>query len=115
MSADLLRGETVTVPSHDMELRDGGDRVVVRWRLRGGRVRARSLWRVATDDRVAVLVALDAWAVSQRSVPVPELSVTLDDVPDGILLALRGAGFTPAERAPEEIDGERRSLAGYSE
>jgi len=115
MSADLYRGETVTVPSHDLQLRDGGDRVVIRWRLRGGRVRVRSLWRVATDDRVAVLTALDAWSVSQRAVPTPDLSVTLDNVPDGILLALRGAGFTPAERAPEEINGERRSLAGYSE
>lgn len=110
VSADLLRGETVSVPSHDLQLRDGGERVVVRWRRRGGRVRFRSLWRVATDDRICVLAALNAWSVSQRSVPVPELDVTLDDVPDGILLALRGAGFTPAETAPEDIDDERREF-----
>jgi hypothetical protein len=51
---------------------------------------------VATDDDVAELVSLDCWAVSQRPVAVPDWCDSLHHIPDGLLLALEGAGYTPA-------------------
>jgi len=91
-------GDSVSIPSHDLTVRDGGDRVRLEWWHRKG-VRARALFRVATDDGVAVLVGLDCWAVSQRPVAVPDWCESLDHIPDGLLLAMRGAGFTAAEGA----------------
>lgn len=98
MSADvqLGDGDTLSTPSHDLTVHD--DRVRLEWWHRES-VRARALFRVATADGVAVLSALDCWAVSQRPVAVPEWCESLDHIPDGLLFAMRGAGFTPAEDA----------------
>lgn len=93
-------GESVYIPSHDLAVRDGGDRVRLGW-WHNNDVRARALFRVATDDRVAVLTSLGAWAVSQTPVAVPDWCESLDHIPDGLLLAMRGAGFTPAEEQAE--------------
>jgi len=90
-------GESVSIPSHDLTVRDGGDRLRLEWWGANGTVRYRALFRVTTDDQVAVLTALDAWAVSGRSVAVPELCDSLDHVPDGLLWSMRGSGYTPAE------------------
>jgi hypothetical protein len=46
---------------------------------------------------VAELVSLDCWAVSQRAVAAPEWCESLDHIPEGLLFALEGAGYTPAE------------------
>jgi hypothetical protein len=89
-------GETVAVPSHDLTVRDGGQRLRLEW-WHSSDVRARALFRVATDDDVVELVSLDCWPVSQRPVAVPSWCNSLDHIDDGLLLALRGAGYTPAE------------------
>jgi len=98
---ELDDGDTVLIPSHNLAVRDGGDRVRLAW-WHTNDVRARALFRVATDDGVAVLTALGAWAVSQRPVAVPDWCESLDHIPDGLLLAMRGAGYTPAEGQVEE-------------
>jgi len=103
-------GETVAVPSHDLTVRDGGQRVRLEWRERGGDVRARALFRVATNDDVAVLVSLDCWSVSQRPVAVPDWCNSLHHIPDGLLLVLRGAGYTPAEEQQERRGTEHPSI-----
>lgn len=101
MSAEsqLADDGRVSIPSHDLRVRDGGQRVRLEWWHDDG-VRARALFDIVTSDDVAVLVSLDAWPVSQRSVVVPDWCPSLDHLPDGLLLALRGAGYTPAEEWP---------------
>ena len=98
---ELDDGDAVSIPSHDLAVRDGGDRVQLAW-WHTNDVRARALFRVATDDGVAVLTALGAWAVSQRPVAVPDWCESLDHIPDGLLLVMRGAGYTPAVVQHEE-------------
>lgn len=98
----LDEGETVAIPSHDLEVSDDGERVILKWwpSRYDGRVRARALFRVLTDDRMAVLTSLGCWPVSQRPVAVPDWCESLDHIPDGLLLAMRGAGYTPTEEVP---------------
>lgn len=98
VSADggLLEGETITVPEHEIEVRGGGERVRLRW-WHYNRVRARALFHVGTDDDVIVLAALSAWPISQQPADAPDWDVSLDNIPDGLRLALRGAGYTLAE------------------
>lgn len=97
----LDEGEPLHVPDHELELR-GDDRLRLRWWHSQG-VRARALFRVVTDDEVAVITALGAWSVSQRSRSAPSWDVGLEPIPDGLLATLRGAGFTPAEEG--DFDG----------
>lgn len=113
MSADvhLEAGEELSIPEHELTVRDGGDRIRLDWD-HSRSVRARALFRVVTDDRVAVLIALDTWAVSQRPVAVPEWCESLDHIPEGLLLAIRGAGYTPAEEQGEDSRGEVAGLIG---
>jgi hypothetical protein len=94
-------GDKITVPSHDLQVTDDGQRVRLEWWHSDG-VRARALFNIATADDMAVLVSLDAWPVSQRSVVVPDWCDSLDHIPDGLLATLSGAGYTPAERQLEE-------------
>jgi len=94
----LVDGESLTVPEHEIEVRDGGERVRLRW-WHHNRVRARALFRVVTDDDVITLTALSAWPLSQRPQDAPDWDVSLDNIPDGLKLALRGAGYTLAEEA----------------
>lgn len=96
VDGQLDDGDTLSVPSHDLTVRDNGQRVRLEW-WHNSDVRARALFRVATADSVAVLVSLDCWAVSQRAVAVPDWCDSLDHVPEGLLFALEGAGYTPAE------------------
>lgn len=99
MSAELQLndGDALSVPSHDLTVRDGGDRVRLQWWAANGTVRCRALFRVTTEGQVAILTALDCWPVSQRAVAAPDRGVTLDNIPEGLLLAIRGAGYTPTE------------------
>lgn len=99
--AQLEDGDSLTVPSHDLRVTDDGQRVRLEWWHNEG-VRARALFDVATADDMALLVSLDAWPVSQRPVAVPDWCDGLDHIPDGLLLAMRGAGYVPAERQVEE-------------
>ena len=92
----LVGGEKVTVPEHEIELRDGGERVRLKW-WHHNRVRARALFRLVTDDGVITLTALSAWPISQQPVDAPDWDVELDNIPEGLRLALRGAGYTLAE------------------
>lgn len=95
-SPPVDNGDCLSIPSHDLLVTDDGQRVRLEWWHTDG-VRARALFDIATADDMAVLVSLDTWAVSQRPVVVPDWGDRLAHVPDGLLLAMRGAGFTPAE------------------
>ena len=95
-TAGLDHGQSVDVPTHSLTVRDGGERVRLEWW--DGDVHARALFRVATGDGMAVLVSASAWRVSQRD---RSRSLGWDDsldvIPPGLLLVLRGAGYTPTE------------------
>jgi hypothetical protein len=111
VSADvqLDDGDSLSIPGHELTVRDGGQRVRLEWRPQegDGRLKARALFRVVTDDNLAVLVSLDCWAVSQRPVAVPDWCDSLHHIPDGLLLVMDGAGYTPAAAVNESPAQER--------
>ena len=89
-------GDSVSIPSHELTVRGRGERLRLEWW--NDDVHCRALFQIATDDGLAVLVSLGAWRVSQRGETGPlDWEDSLDRIPDGLLLAVRGAGYTPAE------------------
>jgi len=105
-SRQLDGGESLSVPSHELEVRDSGQRIRLEW-WHSNDIRARALFRVATSDDVVELVSLDCWPVSQRALAVPDWCNSLDHIPDGLLFVLEGAGYTPAVSLSERCESGR--------
>lgn len=95
-TAGLDHGESVDVPTHSLTVRDGGERIRLEWWESD--IHCRALFRIATDDGMAVLVSASAWRVAQRHQSGSlGWDDSLDSIPGGLLLVLRGAGYTPTE------------------
>jgi len=99
MSADRCdaAGTRLSCPPGDVTVSDDGRRVRAVWHPSQGVTRT-ALFRVATDDRVAILEHVREVRVRQLDETTSDLddAATLGDVPRVRLAALRDLGFTPA-------------------
>jgi hypothetical protein len=110
MSADYERpraaGTTVDSPPGEVVVSDDGERVRAVWHPTRGRTFT-ALFRVATDDGVAVLQhvrRLTHGVEAGASCRIDD-TVGLDDVPRCRLATMRDLGLTPAEEPPADRAG----------
>ena len=101
MSADNAAGTRLNCPPGDVTVTDDGQRVRAVWRPTRG-VKRTALFRVATDDGVALLDHVRV-VYSRRGTELSsdlDDGATLDDVPRSTLAIIRDLGFTPAVEEP---------------
>jgi hypothetical protein len=110
MSAGFERrraaGTTVDSPPGEVVVSDDGERVRAVWHPTRGRTFT-ALFRVATDDGVAVLQHVRRLTHGTDTGVGCQLdaSVGLDDVPRCRLATMRDLGLTPAEEPPTDRAG----------
>lgn len=92
-------GASVNCPPGDVEVTADGDRLRATWHPRRG-VTHKALFRVVTDDGVAVLQHIREIVTRQSGGPSgceTRTDVGLDDVPRALRATARDLGFTLAE------------------
>ncbi|KTG07801.1 hypothetical protein AUR64_02125 [Haloprofundus marisrubri] len=98
-----LPGGGFSVPFGNGEQCHNGSGYRLTWHPARGRIKI-AFFRVATDDRVALLQHIRTITISQRQASDCQLDdvVSLDDVPTELLALMKAAGYTPAEEVSAE-------------
>ncbi|MFB6256295.1 MAG: hypothetical protein ABEH58_06145 [Haloplanus sp.] len=92
-------GRTLNCPPGDVTVTEDGERIRATWHPRKGERRV-ALFRVITDDGVAVLQHVRRVLVYQRGDETgcyTDTDVRLSDVPDARLAVVRDLGYVPVE------------------